>query len=87
VAHYRIGGKRTLFGKETLSFGGHSGRIIQAQKRARYKINEGDRLAELPLSCSQKGIMACNFVPRSAHHEHPVKGGVYFLHIVIPTLI
>jgi len=65
VAHYRIDGKRTLFGKETLSFGGHSGKIIQAQKGARYKINEGDRLAELPLSCSQNGIMTCNFVPEA----------------------
>ena len=72
MAHYRIGGKRTLFGKETLSFGGHSGRIIQAQKGARYKINEGDRLAELPLSCGQKGIMACNFVP-GAELQHGLR--------------
>jgi len=63
VAHYHIGGKRTLFGKEMLNFGGNSGGIIQAQKGACYKINEGNRLAELPLSCSQKGLMACNFVP------------------------
>jgi hypothetical protein len=37
---HHIGGKRTLFGKETLNFGGTVGELSRRKKGARYKIGE-----------------------------------------------